>query len=101
VITAVGAPAGALFRGAFLREWRLVAVDGSGLAVPGTPASAAALGYPSDTRERPAFPKARVVRIGECGSDAKVAADGLGGREGSSEQALARRLFSRLEETGC
>jgi hypothetical protein len=41
----------------------------------------------------------RVVTIGECGSHAKVAAQmGPVGGKGSSEQALARRLFPRLEE---
>ena len=40
-----------------------------------------------------------MVSIGECGSHAKVAAQmGPVGGKGSSEQALARRLFSRLEE---
>ena len=40
-----------------------------------------------------------MVTIGECGSHAKVAAQmGPVGGKGSSEQALARRLFGRLEE---
>jgi hypothetical protein len=91
--------AGLLTRGAFLRHWRLMAIDGFTLDVPDTPANAAAFGYPAGTRERPAFPKVRVVTIGECGSHAKVAAQmGPVGGKGSSEQALARRLFSRLEE---
>ena len=39
------------------------------------------------------------MTIGECGSHAKVAARmGPVGGKGSSEQALARRLFGRLEE---
>jgi hypothetical protein len=66
--------AGLLTRGAFLRDWRLMAVDGFELDVPDTPANAAAFGYPAAGRERPAFPKVRVVTIGECGSHAKVAA---------------------------
>ena len=96
----VAAPvAGVLTRGAFLRGWRLMAIDGFELDVPGTPANAAAFGYPAGSREHPAFPKVRVVTIGECGSHAKVAAQmGPVGGKGSSEQALARRLFSRLEE---
>jgi hypothetical protein len=96
----VAAPvAGVLTRGAFLRHWRLMAVDGFELDVPDTPANAAAFGYSAGARERPAFPKVRVVTIGECGSHAKVAAQmGPVGGKGSSEQALARRLFSRLEE---
>jgi Insertion element 4 transposase N-terminal/Transposase DDE domain len=90
--------AGLLTRGAFLRDWRLMAIDGFDLDVPDTPANAAAFGYPAGGRERPAFPKVRVVTIGECGSHAKVAAQmGSFGGKGSSEQALARRMFGRLE----
>jgi len=91
--------AGLLTRGAFVRPWRLMAIDGFELDVPDTPANAAAFGYPAGGRERPAFPKVRVVTIGECGSRAKVAAQmGPVGGKGSSEQALARRLYPRLEE---
>jgi hypothetical protein len=91
--------AGLLTRGAFLRDWRLMAIDGFELDVPDTPANAAAFGYPAGAREHPAFPKVRVVTIGECGSHAKVAAQmGPVGGKGSSEQALARRMFGRLEE---
>jgi Insertion element 4 transposase N-terminal len=91
--------AGELTRGAFLRDWRLMAVDGFELDVPDTPANAAAFGYPAGAREHPAFPKVRVVTIGECGSHAKVAAQmGPVGGKGSSEQALARRMFGRLEQ---
>jgi hypothetical protein len=91
--------AGLLTRGAFLRAWRLMAIDGFELDVPDTPANAVAFGYPAGAREHPAFPKVRVVTIGECGSHAKVAAQaGPVGGKGASEQALARRMFGRLEE---
>jgi hypothetical protein len=91
--------AGELTRGAFLRHWRLMAVDGFELDVPDTAANAAAFGYPAGAREHPAFPKVRVVTIGECGSHAKVAAQlGPVGGKGASEQALARRMCGRLEE---
>ena len=94
-----GPVAGELTRGAFLRRWRLMAIDGFELDVPDTPANAAAFGYPAGARGHPAFPKVRVVTIGECGSHAKVTAQmGPVGGKGSSEQALARRLFGRLEE---
>ena len=90
--------AGLLTRGAFLRDWRLMAIDGFELDVPDT-ANAAAFGYPAGAREHPAFPKVRVVTIGECGSHAKIAARiGPVGGKGASEQALARRMFGRLEE---
>jgi hypothetical protein len=91
--------AGELTRGAFLRHWRLMAIDGFELDVPDTPANAAAFGYPAGAREHPAFPKVRVVTIGECGSHAKVAAQmGPVGGKGASEQALARRMFGQLQE---
>jgi hypothetical protein len=91
--------AGELTRGAFMRHWRLMAIDGFELDVPDTPANAAAFGYPAGAREHPAFPKVRVVTIGECGSHAKVAAQiGPVGGKGTCEQALARRMFGRLEE---
>jgi Insertion element 4 transposase N-terminal/Transposase DDE domain len=95
-----GPVAGELTRGAFLRHWRLMAIDGFELDVPDTPANAAAFGYPAGAREHPAFPKVRVVTIGECGSHAKVAAQmGPVGGKGTCEQALARRMFGRLEES--
>ena len=91
--------AGELTRGAFLRHWRLMAIDGFELDVPDTPANAAAFGYPAGAREHPAFPRVRVVTIGECGSHAKVAAQmGPVGGKGASEQALARRMFGQLQE---
>jgi hypothetical protein len=91
--------AGLLTRGAFLRAWRLMAIDGFTLDVPDTAANAATFGYPAGSREHPAFPKVRVVTIGECGSHAKIAAQmGPVGGKGSSEQALARGLLGRLQE---
>jgi Insertion element 4 transposase N-terminal/Transposase DDE domain len=90
--------AGELTRGAFLRHWRLMAIDGFELDVPDTAANASAFGYPAGAREHPAFPKVRVVTIGECGSRAKIAARmGPVGGKGSCEQALARAMFGRLE----
>jgi Insertion element 4 transposase N-terminal len=90
--------AGVLTRGAFLRHWRLMAIDGFELDVPDTPANAAAFGYPAGGRERPAFPKVRVVTLGECGSHAKIAAQiGPVGGKGTCEQALARRMYPQLE----
>jgi transposase IS4-like protein/DDE family transposase len=91
--------AGLLTRGAFLRHWRLMAIDAFELDVPDTPANAAAFGYPAGARGHPAFPKVRMVTIGECGSHAKVTAQmGPVGGKGASEQALARRMFGELQE---
>ena len=94
--------AGLLTRGGFLRDWRLMAIDGFELDVPDTPANAAAFGYPAGARERPAFPKVRVVSIGECGSHAKVAAQisPVGGK-GSSEQARPGACSVGWSRIGC
>ena len=90
--------AGPLTRGAFLGAWRLMSIDGFEWDVPDTPANAAAFGYPAGGTERAAFPKARVVTVGECGSHAVADAEigGVAGK-GSGEQSLARRLYERPE----
>jgi hypothetical protein len=87
-----------LTRGAFAGPWRLMSIDGFEWDVPDTPGNAAAFGYPPGGRERPAFPKVRVVTISECGSHAVVGAEigGVAGK-GSGEQTLARPLYGRLE----
>jgi hypothetical protein len=87
-------------KGAFLGPWRLMAIDGAEWDVPDTPENAGEFGYPGrGGEEKAAFPKARVVTITECASHAAVAAavSGTAGK-GTGEQALARRLFARLEE---
>jgi hypothetical protein len=82
--------------GAFLGPWRLMSVDGMEWDVPDTAANRAAFGSQAGA----AFPKVRVVTIGECGSHAAVAAamGPAAGGKGSGEQALARRLYPGLEE---
>lgn len=49
--------------GAFLRGWRLLAIDGFELDVPDTPANAEEFGYAESGDNRSAFPKARVVAL--------------------------------------
>jgi hypothetical protein len=86
--------------GAFLGRWRLMAIDGFEWDVPATAANAAAFGFHGASGGRqPAFPKARVVTVSECGSHAVVRA-AVGGSmgKGSGEQVLARQLYPRLEE---
>ncbi len=79
----------------------LCTLGGTPTDAPGTRRNAAAFGYagkdPGDA-DRPAFPKVRVVTVSECGSHAAVDAEigGVAGK-GAGEQALARRLFSRLD----
>ena len=92
----VTAPAVALgtARGAFLRRWRLLAIDGFEVDVPDSDANAAEFGYAGSGDNRSAFPKARVVALAECGTHALVAAEVDAYRVG--EKTLARRLYPRL-----
>lgn len=94
--TAPGAGLAALgtARGAFLRGWRLLAIDGFELDVPDTPANAAEFGYAGSGENRSAFPKARVVALAECGTHAFVAAEV--GAYSAGEKTLAQRLYPRL-----
>jgi hypothetical protein len=81
-------------RGAFLRGWRLLAIDGLDLDVPDTPANAAEFGYAGSGDNRSAFCKARVVALAECGTHAFAAA-GIGAYS-VGEKTLAQRLYPRL-----
>ena len=62
-------------RGAFLREWRVLAIDGFEVDVPDSEANVAEFGYAGSGDNRSAFPKARVVAIAECGTHAFVTAE--------------------------
>lgn len=91
-----------LTRGAFLGPWRLMSIDGFEWDAPDTKENAAAFGYSgagADDEDRPAFPKVRVVTVGECASHAVADAEmgGVAGK-GTGEQSLARKLYARLEE---
>jgi hypothetical protein len=90
--------AGQLTRGAFLGGWRLMAIDGFDWDAPDTAANAAEFGYAGSGADRSAFPKVRVVTLSECASHAMVDAEiGPLTGKGSGEQALARRLYARLD----
>ena len=62
-------------RGAFLRRWRLLGIDGFDIDVPDSAENAAEFGYAGSGENRSAFPKARVVALAECGTHAFVAAE--------------------------
>jgi hypothetical protein len=81
-------------RGAWLRGWRLLAIDGFEIDVPDTENNAAEFGYAGSGANRSAFPKARVVAVAECGTHAFVAAEVGGWSVG--EKTLANRLYQRL-----
>jgi hypothetical protein len=91
-----------LTRGAFFGRWRLMSIDGMEWDAPDTDENAAEFGYSgkdAGAADRPAFPKVRVVTVSECASHAVVdaAIGGVAGK-GAGEQALARRLYPRLDE---
>jgi len=89
-----------LTAGAFLGNWRLMAIDGLEWDAPDTKENAAAFGFAgADEKGRPAFPKVRVVTVSECASHAVVdaAMGGVAGK-GAGEQSLARKLYRQLEE---
>jgi hypothetical protein len=81
-------------RGAFLRGWRLLAIGGFGLDVPGTPAGADEFGCSGSGANRSAFPGARVAAMAECGTRAFAAAGA--GACPAGEKTLAQRLYPRL-----
>jgi hypothetical protein len=81
-------------RGAWLRGWRLLAIDGFDVDVPDTPGNAAEFGYAGSGEGRSAFPKARVVALAECGTHAFCAAEV--GAYSVGEKTLAHRLYPRL-----
>jgi hypothetical protein len=81
-------------RGAWLRRWRLLAIDGFDVDLPDTEANVAEFGYAGSGDSRSALPKARVVALAECGTHAFVAAEADAYAVG--EKTLAARLYPRL-----
>lgn len=81
-------------RGAWLRGWRLLAIDGFEVDVPDSKENAAEFGYAGSGENRSAFPKVRVVALAECGTHAFVAAEVDAWSVG--EKTLAARLYPRL-----
>jgi hypothetical protein len=81
-------------RGAWLRAWRVRAIDGFDVDMPDSAENAAEFGYAGSGDNRSAFPKARVVALAECGSHAFLACEVAGYDIG--EQTLAQRLYPRL-----
>lgn len=82
--------------GAFYRDWRLMAIDGTCIDVADTEANERAFGRPGSKREGSmgAFPQIRVVGLAECGTHAIV--DAVIGKYSDAEQTLAPQLFGSL-----
>jgi hypothetical protein len=82
--------------GCWLAGRRLVAIDGTCLDLPDTPANDAHFGRPGVMKgERSAFPQARVVALAECGTHAMF--DAVIGPYTTSENAASAELLGRLE----
>jgi hypothetical protein len=83
-------------KGAFYKNWRLMAIDGTVLDLADTEANEAAFGRPGSGREdsTAAFPQLRVVGLAECGTHAIV--DVVLGGCRDAEVTLARGLFASL-----
>jgi len=81
-------------RGAWLRRWRLLAIDGFDVDLPDTDANAETFGYAGSGDNRSALPKVRVVALAECGTHAFLAAEV--GAWSVGESTLAGRLYPRL-----
>jgi hypothetical protein len=95
VFDAVAEPVGGMFtRGAMLRDWRVLAIDGFDVDLPDSKENAAEFGYAGSGENRSAYPKARVVALSECGTHAFLA--GEVGPYAVGEKTLAKPLYGRL-----
>jgi hypothetical protein len=96
IFDAVAEPVGGMFtRGAMLRDWRVLAIDGFDADLPDSDENAAEFGYAGSGENRSAYPKARVVALSECGTHAFLAAEVAPYAVG--EKTLAKRLYGRLQ----
>ncbi len=81
--------------GCWLAGRRLVAIDGTCLALADTPANDVHFGRPGVNKgERSAFPQARVIALAECGTHAIF--DAVIGPYTTPENALSTELMGRL-----
>lgn len=83
--------------GAFLFGYRLMALDGTTLDLPDTPANAAVFGRPGSNRGRSAWPQAQVVALAECGTHALCDA-GVWRCDASERHAVQRLVRSLTPE---
>lgn len=83
--------------GSWYRGLRVMAIDGSCIAVPDERANAEYFGYPGASRGQSAFPQVRLMGLVECGTHAVTGAEI--GPLSDSEQTLAARLLpNKLDE---
>jgi hypothetical protein len=81
-------------RGAWMRDRRLVAIDGFDVDVPDSDENAAQFGYARGGQGESGYPKVRVVALVECGTHAFLT--GEIGPYAAGEKTLARPLYPRL-----
>lgn len=82
-------------RGAWLRDWRVMAIDAVVLDMPDTPANNAEYPHYDTGRGRGAFPAVRIVALAECGTRAIV--DASLGACGAGERQLAEGVLRSLD----
>jgi hypothetical protein len=85
-------------RGAFYRQWRISAMDGTTFDLPDTEANMAAFGRPPRSgrgEQQVGYPQARVVALVECGTH--VVFDAAVGPLRTGEHALAGEVLRSLE----
>jgi hypothetical protein len=84
-------------RGAFYRDWRLAAIDGTTFDLPDTTTNVDAFGRPPRSgrgEQNVGYPQIRMVGLVECGTHVVFAA--ATGPLRTGEHALARRVFTSL-----
>jgi hypothetical protein len=81
--------------GAWLRDWRLMAIDGVMLDIPDTAANLAVYEKATGGTRRP-YPQVKIVGLGECGTHALTEAQ-IGSIR-SGERELAEPLTASLEQ---
>jgi hypothetical protein len=84
-------------RGAFYRDWRLAALDGTTFDLPDTTANVEAFGRPPRSgrgEQNVGYPQIRMVGLVECGTH--VVFDAAIGPLRTGEHALARDVFTSL-----
>lgn len=85
-------------RGAFYRNWRLTAIDGTTFDLPDTKTNVEAFGRPPRSgrgEQEVGYPQIRMVGLVECGTHAVFAA--ATGPLRTGEHALAREVFGSLQ----
>lgn len=82
-------------QGAWYREWRLVAMDGTTLDVADEKVNAAAFGRPGTARGKSGFPQVRLVSLVECGTHVLFGA--AQGPYSVAEKTLACDVVSALK----